>query len=185
MPILYEQVYDSEVQEKVRSRRYSVLAELKRLNFDELCFYSESVGALGFSPLGVWGFMGSMIALFNEVAKIQPNLSISTFHVMMVSRQHAAYACPFGLGVKFYTGFTDGTCIITANFESEAINNIREKIQKSAMPRAVETAWRDHQAWMNELAAQGKQKNEHISYTSAIELARREDDYMLKYGQSI
>ena len=185
MPITYQQTTDLEILDKVRQKHHSALHGLKLAGFEEYCFFAETVGMLGFSPLGLSGFLGMLIALFKEVAKVEGNLNVSVFNAVMVSKEHATYACPFGLGVKFYTRFTDGTCIISANFESPAINDENEKLYKFAASRTIGETWKSHRTWVEKLSAEGKQKSEPLSFAAYVKLAQSEDNYMLKRKNSI
>ena len=184
MPITYQQTADKEIHDQVRRKHSVNIHELKRLNFEEYYFFGENVQALGFSPLGLAGFLGTIVALFNEVAKIEGDLSVSVFNLVMASREHAAYACPFGLGVKFYTSFTDGTCVISANFDSPVIDDGREKLYKFALPQSIEATWNNHRILAEKLCAEGKQKTEHLSFADYLRLAQREDNYMLRIKNS-
>jgi len=180
MPITYEQTMEKEIHDRVRRKHRTILAELRGLNFTEYYFFGETVGMLGFSPLGCSGFFGMLVALFNEVTKIESNLGITLFNVVMGSRESATYASPFGLGVKFYTGFTDGTCVITGNFDSPAIHDRLEKLYKVAMPQSVAAAWSNHKELVDAFSAEGKQKSEPLSFAGYLKLVQREDAYMIK-----
>ena len=180
MPINYQPTTDSEIQDRVRKKHQSAIHELRRLNFTEYAFFGETVQALGFSPLGLAGVLGALVALFKEVATIERNLDITVFNVLMASRQDAAYAGPFGLGVKFYTSFTDGTCVISANFESPAIHDEMAKLYKFAAHQTIASAWLDHKEKVEKLCREGKQKVEHLSFAGFLQLVQREDDYMLR-----
>jgi|SRR6185503_15363987 len=180
MPITYEQTLDKEIHDRVRRKHGVIIDELKTLNFQEFYFFGETVGALGFSPLGCSGFLGMLVALFSEVTKIERNLGITLFNVVMGYRDYATYAGPFGLGVKFYTGFTDGTCLITANFSTPPIQDEREKLYKFAMEQSVADAWSIHRDWVDKLSREGKQKSEPLSFAGYLKLVQREDDYMVK-----
>src|SRR4030095_5158297 len=141
MPITYQQTDDQKIHERVRRKHEVIIHELKNLRFGEYYFFGETVGSLGFSPFGCSGFFGMLVALFAEVTKIERNLGITLFNIVMGSSHYATYACPFGLGVKFYTGFTDGTCIITANFKTPPIQDEQGKLYKFAMTQSVGDAW--------------------------------------------
>lgn len=180
MPVTYQQTTDSEIHDRVRRKHWVAINDLKSLKFEEAYFFGETVKALGFSPLGFAGFLGSLAALFNEVAKVDSSLSVSVFNLVMISKEYATYGCPFGLGVKFYTSFADGTCLITANFDTPGIKDNEEKLYKYALPQTVATAWLDHKKLVDNLCLEGKQKVEHLSFAGYLQLARREDDYMLK-----
>src|SRR6185436_11654608 len=52
MPITYQQTADQEIHNRVRRKHGAIINELKSLDFVEFYFFGETVGALGFSPLG-------------------------------------------------------------------------------------------------------------------------------------
>ncbi len=157
MAIEYQQAAPKKIEEQVRRKYQASINELKQLNFEELCFYSEGVPTLGMS-YGLAGLLGTFLALPNEVAKIGITLSVRLFHLVLVSKESTTYAIPFGLGVKFFTGFTDGTCVISATFESREIHDDNEKLYKSARPRSIAVAWTDHQNLVDKFCSEGKQR---------------------------
>ena len=185
MPIRYQQTADKEIHDQVRKKHQTVIQELKRLNFEEYSFFGETVQALGFIPLGLSGFLGALISMFKEVAKVESNLDVTIFNILMASREHGTYAGPFGLGVKFYTSFTDGTCVITANFESPAIADDGEKLYKYAVSQTVVSAWLHHKKWVEKLSLEGKQKIDHLSFADFLQQTQREDGYILKHRKTL
>src|SRR5215204_4840843 len=184
MPITYEQTADKEIHDRVRRKHETIINKLKSLNFGEFYFFGETVGALGFSPLGCSVFVGMLVALFNEVTKIERNLGITLFNVVMGSREYSTYAAPFGLGVKFYTGFSDGTCVITANFKTPAFQDDQEKLYKFAVAQSATAAWSIHKDWVDKLSLEGKERIEPLSFADYLKLVQREDEYMLKLKNS-
>jgi hypothetical protein len=185
MPINYQQTMDREIIDRVRKRRQQAMYALKQLHFDEYSFFGETVQAFGFSPMGVAGVFGMFFAIFNEVAKVAWNLDVTIFNVVMVSRTEAAYAAPFGLGVKYYTSFSDGSCVISANFESKTIHDEQQKLYKSAMTQTIESAWLGHKRQVESFCIKGKQKIEHLSFAGFLQLTQREDEYMLRQQDSL
>lgn len=181
MPITYQQTTDREIHARVMQKHHKKIGDLKRVGFEESYFFGETVRALGFIPLGLGGFFGTLIALFNEVTKVDGNLDVNIFNMVMVNKEYATYASPFGLGVKFYTSFTDGTCLISANFETPTIKDEQEKLYKFALPQIVVTAWFDHQKLVDKLCLGGKRKIEHLSFAGYLQLAQKEDEYILKH----
>lgn len=180
MPIDYQQTTDLEIHDKVRRKRHAVMDELKQLGFKEHGFYGETVHAFGFDPLGVAGVLGMLIALFKEVSRVERNLDVTIFNVVMSSREYRTYAGPFGLGVKFYTLFDDGTFIISTNFDTPAIQDKSERIHKVARAGSVSSCWAYHRQWVDGLSAEGKQKIEHLSVSEFLRLSQREDGYLMK-----
>lgn len=177
----YHPITDKEIQDKVRVKYRASIQTLKLLNFEELCFFSETARAFGLAN-GPVGLLGVLAALPREVSRIGKDLSASLFFPLLVSREYATYVCSFGLGTKFYTRFRDDTCVITANFDSPAIDSDREKLYKAARPGSIAEAWHHHRAWVTELIQGGKQINERLSFDEFAGLARKEDRYMLKPG---
>jgi len=167
------------MQGRVRHKYKATIDELSSLNFDELCFFSETTPAFGLSN-GLLGVLGVIAALPNEVSKIESDFSARLFFLLMVSREYDTYVSPFGLGVKFYTSFTDGTFVITANFDSPPINDDREKIYKFARASSIESAWKHHQSRVEQLIAAGKQKRYNLSFHDFVRLTKQEDNYMLR-----
>jgi hypothetical protein len=180
MAIQYQETTDREIHDRVRKKRRAVMEELVHLGFREHSFYGETVHAFGFDPLGLTGFLGMWIALFKEVTRVELNLDVTIFNVLMASREYAAYAGPFGLGVKFYTTFTDGTFIISANFDTPEIQDQNERIYKMASPGSISSSWSKHRQWVEKLCADGKQKVEHLSLADFLRLSQREDAYLMK-----
>jgi hypothetical protein len=185
MPIKYHQTMDKEILDRVRKRHQPAMQALQHLNFAEYGFFGETVQAMGFSPLGLSGFLGMLFAIFNEVSKVEWNLDVTIFNMVMASREDSAYAAPFGLGVKFYTSFTDGTCIISASFESQPIRDEQQKLYKFAASQTVESTWLSHKQQVDVFCTGGKQKIDHLSFAGFLQLAQREDDYMLQHKNSL
>jgi hypothetical protein len=71
MPIQYQQTTDREIHEQVRIKHKPFIHQLQALGFSEYSFFGETVQAFGFIPLGVLGVLGTLIALFKEVSKIE------------------------------------------------------------------------------------------------------------------
>ena len=179
MAVQYQLVTEMEVSDKVRKRYQSVIHELKSLGFEEMYFYTETMPILGVSS-GFSGVVGTLIAMANEESKMNKNLSVSLLHLVMASRDYATYVIPFGLGIKFYTSFTDGTCIISANYQSNPIKDDTQKLYKFARATSVEEIWKHHKTWVDKLVSEGKQKKDIFSFNNYISLVKREDESMLK-----
>jgi hypothetical protein len=184
MPIQYQQTTDTEIQDRVRQKRWTAIEELEKLHFKEYSFFGETVQALGFSNMGLAGFLGTLVALPFEVIKVDKNLDVTAFNAVLASREDATYAAPFGLWVKFYTSFTDGTCVISANFDTPIINDEKEKLYKSATRQTITSAWLNHKTWVDRLCQEGKQRVEHLSFAGFLQLTQREDEYLLKHKNS-
>lgn len=175
----YRQIADKGIEDRVRAKYQISINQLKRLNFEELCLFGESSWGFGLSN-GLLGPLGVLAALPSEVIRIGSDLTATAYFLLLVSREYDTYVSSFGLGTKFYTSFTDGTCVITANFDTAPIHDDQEKLYKFAQPCPLEDAWRQHQAKVAEFTAKGKQRKYHLSFDEFARLAHWEDTYMLK-----
>ncbi len=176
----YQQTTEQEIQARVRSRYRTQIDEIQALNFEELCFFSETLPALGLRH-GLAGLIGVLAALPFEVSRVSRDLRASAFYLLLVSREYDTYVSPFGLGTKFYTSFTDGTCVITGNFASQAINDDGEKLYKVCQPCSIAAAWEVHRNRIDALTAGGRQRQYRLSFDDYARLACREDDHMWKF----
>jgi hypothetical protein len=102
---------------------------------------------------------------------------VSGFHIAMVAREFSTYAVAHNLGVSFYTGFTDGTCLVSSNFDGVQINDEGQKLYKFSAPRSVQAAWSDHLDLVNKFLLEGKTVRDVISLVEYFSLLKRMDDY--------
>ena len=174
MRIAYHQTTQPEIVSRVRDRYAPEITLLKGMGFAELCFYTEAM--LPFSLLLLFPIVLLMRAQ-KEVIQIQSPLRIAVCCPILVAREHATYAVMMGYGVKFYTNFTDGTGLISANFPSFDILDQKGKLYKYAAPQpiAIESAWGLHRDRIESLRAEGKQVRNRIGFEDFVELSARED----------
>ena len=113
--IAYIQQLDPSIQSRVRRRYSDVCDTLTAQGFEELCFYSEQLGkysAVRYLPM-------TLLMLFKgEVLGGHGRFEAGGSYMLMRHRQPRTIALPLGLGVKLYTGFTDGTVLVSASFTS-------------------------------------------------------------------
>jgi hypothetical protein len=161
--VKYKQDTEEQILKKARSKYRETISVLTRMGFDELCFYSETHPFFGLS-FGLTGLIGNLTVLFKEVTKTRGFLSISAFYPLLVSKEYATYVHVFGLGVKFYTHFTDETSLISENFGKCHVSDEREKYYKFGEPRSIEAAWEFHRATVDRLRSEGKKTKDNICF---------------------
>ena len=169
--IAYVQQYDSNIQSRVRrrySRDYSTLAAQ---GFDELCFYSERLGsfsAVRYLPM-------TLLMLFKgEVLGGHGRFDAGGSYLLMRHRHPWTIALLLGLGVKLYTGFTDGTVLISANFDS-CLQPAGDTVIKHASALPLDEIWRLHQRRVEDVKGRGKQIVQALDFDRYVEMSRRED----------
>jgi hypothetical protein len=163
-----EETADPEVIGRVRSRYENELSTLDRLRFDPLCVYNESL--FPFSAV-VWFVPLFLMLFYREVLQIRSPLRVSTNHPLLIERAHATYGLVMGLGVKFYTGFTDGTILISANFPSRQIDDRERRIYKYAASASIHVAWQAHQERIAELQDKGKVLDQTLHFGTYVRIS--------------
>jgi hypothetical protein len=174
MPLaIYEQVVDPAMQERLRLRYRTEIAQLQALDFREFCWYSETV-----RPFSAVIYLIPLLAMVlkREVVRIRSPLRVVSFHPLLVHREQAVYAHIFGLGVKFYTRFEDTTGLVTANFESHLVPKGPSPLEKSGADMRIAEAWALHQEGMARAEAEGKAVDRSVRFEAYVEVARWEDE---------
>lgn len=161
----YTQLAPSEpISETVRYRFQPARIELIRLGFKELCCYRETTFP--------FGFFLYLPVLSQEIAKLHGLLRVSLHVILLTAQEYAAYALVFGMGVKFYTLFLDGTGLITANFETSTIQNEVKKLYKVGRPGSISDAWDFHRTEVQRLRQSGKQTKDTLSFANYVEFCQ-------------
>jgi hypothetical protein len=167
----YVQQHDLKVQSRVRRRYARECGELAAHGFEELCFYSEQLGPY----TGLLYFPMALLMLFKgEVLGGHGRFEVGGSYVLMYHRHPSAIALPLGLGTKLYTGFTDGTLIISASFAS-CLQPSGGTVVKHASKLPLDEAWRQHQQRVAAAEAQGKQVRPAFDFERYVEMSRQED----------
>src|SRR5262245_39226065 len=107
--ITYSQEFDPAIHERVRRRFRRESDALAANGFRELCFYNEQLGpwsAIAYSPVLL------TMRWQREVVRVRGRLEAIATFLLMSHGDPPTIALPFGLGVKLYTRFTDGTILI-------------------------------------------------------------------------
>ena len=170
--IAYVEQHDPHIQLRVRRRYSRECGALAAHGFEELCFYSEQLGAysaLKYLPL-------TLLMLFKrEVLGGHGRFDSGGSYVLMCNRHPWTIALPLGLGVKFYTGFTDGTVLISASFAS-CLHPDSGSVVKYASKLPLDEIWTRHQQRVEELEGQGKKVLQALDFGHYVEMSRHEDN---------
>jgi hypothetical protein len=109
---------DPGLQSRVRSRYAKDIEALARLGFRTLCSCVEQLGP--YSAILRLPMMLLMLS-FREVLLIRPPLRVAAASLLMTHPDPPTVALPMGMGVKFYSGFSDGSVLVTTSFQSYAV----------------------------------------------------------------
>jgi hypothetical protein len=163
--------HDPDIQTRVRRRYSRECGALLANGFDELCFYSERLGAysaLLYLPM-------TLLMLFKgEVLGGHGRFDLGGSYLLMRHRNPGTIALPLGLGIKLYTGFTDGTLLISASFAS-CLQSSGGSVVKHASKQSIDETWALHQRRVREAGGQGKQVLQTLDFDRFVEMSRQED----------
>ena len=151
-PIRYVEESDPQRQARVRTRFGQDIEALTRLGFRELCFYREEFGLFS-SWIGLPMFL--LMLFKREVVGLDMSLHVGASFILMCHNSPATIVLPMGLGIKFYSGFSDRTVLISANFPSCAASH-EAGVVKHASSMSADEAWTRHQQRVQELEHKGK-----------------------------
>ena len=169
--IAYVQQHNRKIQSRVRRRYSREHGALAARGFEELCFYSERLGTLSairYLPM-------TLLMLANrEVLGGHGRFDAGGSYVLMRHQHPATIALPLGLGIKLYTGFTNGAVLISANFES-ALQPAGDLIIKHSEKLPFEETWALHQRRVEEIENCGGQVVRSLDFDRYVEMSRKED----------
>lgn len=169
----YSEVTDLSLQSRVRSRYEREMTELRQQGFHHLAYTMEALGPLS----AVYQLPVLLLTLpKREVLVFPPPLRLAVANVLLAREGPSTIALCMGMGVKLYTGFGDGTLVISSTFQSRAIPNPTSPIIKTPPSPRVEQAWSTHREAVRALEAQGKEVRLDLSFQAYVLLSHREED---------
>ena len=182
----YSEITDTRIQTRVRTRYAAEIAALQELGFRCLAFKQEARGP--FSALLYLTVLPLMIRA-KEVLVFPFPLRLALVNILFVHSDPPAIASCMGLGVKFYTNFSDGCLLISSSLESHvalqepALQNLISKIIRTPPVRSVNQAWLSHRNRVTELAGIGKKVGNTASFADYVQISDREEAD-LRHAQS-
>ena len=170
--IAYVQQHDPGIQSRVRRRYSGACGTLTAHGFEELCFYSEQLGA--YSAVLCLP-MTLLMLVKGEVLGGHGRFEAGGSYVLMRHRHPWTIALPLGLGVKLYTGFIDGTVLVTASFTSY-LQPADGSVIKHASKLPLDETWTTHQRHVDEMEGQGKQVMRELDFDRYVQMSRQENN---------
>ncbi len=166
----YKQSYDKLIQDELKKRFCQNVEVLEQEGFRFFSLHQEVIWPFSvFLFFPVYALMAS-----NEYVRIETPLRITSYHLMYVSEEGATFAYIYGLGLKFYTKFIDGTWLV-----SNTIQSIRDEkvivLKRDTEAVTTEQIWKKHYTKIQELQAKGLQPARHVSFQDWAEVESRFD----------
>ena len=162
------------------------MARLEALGFRQLAFDLEARGpfsALLYLPLL------PIMRRAKEVLVFPFPLRLAAASVLFLHSKPSSFASCMGLGVKFYTNFSDHSLLISSTLASHAalqwsgVRDPKSHIVRSLPCTTLEEAWLSHKSRIAAMETTGKQINNTGSFADYVEISEREDAD-LKHAES-
>jgi hypothetical protein len=184
----YTEIKDFRLQSRVRTRYASDIAALETLGFRHLAFKLETrapFSALAYLPVL------PLMRRAKEVLVLPFPLRLAAANVLFIHPEPSTIASCMGLGVKFYTNFSDHSLLISSTLLSHAalqapgIQNPNSQIVRTPPCRALEEAWLSHKSQIAEMKATGKKIGSTSSFADYVEISEREEADLRHAGSAL
>src|SRR5713101_1751808 len=164
----YTEIADPSVQSRVRTRHASKIAPLQILGFHHFAFCLELLppfSAISKFPLVLMTF-GKEVLVFPKPARL------GIANILLSHSSPSSIAGITGLGIKFYSVFSDGTLLISSNYRSPLVPSPNSRIIKNPHCQTTEEAWLAHKQKAAELGAQGLTLRSLSSFADYVEIEK-------------
>lgn len=167
----YEINFDKAIADELKSRFRADISFLENLGFTFLNVFQETMwpfSLITFFPVYL------IMKLSNEMIGIRPPLRVASYGIVFASPAYGTYVHVFGLGCKFYTGFTDGTWLVTNSNLKSGSDTIVIQNRLDA-PEPTEKVWQRHLAQAEKMKTEGKIPDARLSFEAWAKIDRKID----------
>jgi hypothetical protein len=174
----YREITDPRLQSRVRTRYSREIAALETLGFRPFIYKCERLGP--FSALLQLPIV-FMMRRAKEVLVFPFPLRLGAGYVLMVHNEPFCIADCMGMGVKFYTRFSDKSLLISSTLESHRafqeiiLQDSNVQVIRTVPCHTPEQAWLSHKGRTQEMEAAGKVACNTASFADYVEISRQED----------
>jgi hypothetical protein len=168
----YAEVSDPTLQTRICARYEREMSCLRELGFRNVVYYRETLGP--FSAIRLL-LITLMCLIKREVLLFPFPLRLASAHPLLFHTDSPAIVLCTGLGIKIYTGFTDGTLLISSDYPSHRTPSHNSAVTRNPASHSIQDAWYLHQKRTRELAHRGKSPQTGLSFQSYIKFSEREE----------
>lgn len=158
------------IEELIRTRYQSEIEHLRAIGFNPLFSLGESF-SLFRAFLVFPALVFALMWIKREVLTIQGGTELILAYPVFGDKDKTAFAFPFGLGVKFYTAFQDGTLLVSKSFKDRTPES--PALVKQGREGSICDTWTEHQNRIRELEAEGKRVDRQTSFDFFSDIVRR------------
>jgi hypothetical protein len=137
----YSQITDLRLQARIRDRYQHEIAKLENLGFRHLAYCLETLGP--YSAILQFPIIPYAL-LKREILQLVRPLRIAIANIILFQTNPPAFALCMGMGIKFYSAFSDGTLLISSDFISRVAPRSEPPIIRLCSKTTPGMAWSKH-----------------------------------------
>jgi Zn-dependent protease len=164
----YSEVTDPNIQSRVRARHSAKIAALESLGFQQFAYRLEVL-----PPYSAISNLPLIPHIYTKEVLVFPKpIRLGTANILLTHSNPSSIAVIIGLGVKFYSVFSDGTLLISSSFHSAFAPGPNSRIIKNLHCQTAEAAWQAHKQKVAELGALGLTVRNLSSFADYLEIEK-------------
>jgi len=174
----YTEIMDPKLQGRLCKRYSGEIAILHALGFKTLAYKLETLEPFSaVSRLLIVLLMRTQ----GEVLTFPFPLRLACGHPLLVHSEPSSIADCMGMGVKFYTNFSDHSLLISSTLQShialqsDVVRTSNLQIVRNYPSRTPEEAWVSHKRRTKEMEAQGKTICNTSTFADYVDISKREE----------
>lgn len=169
----YSQITNIRIQSRIEKRYEPEITALKSLGFHHLAYCQEDHGP--FSALSQFPIIP--LALSNrELLIISWPFRLTSANVLLSTDYPASIALCMGMGIKFYSAFSDGTVMISSNFRSSLVPREGVKLIRLPSQPTLNETWSSHKAEALRKSRKLEFLSENLSFGDYVLMSAFEED---------
>jgi Zn-dependent protease len=164
----YTEITDPSIQSRVRARHSSKLSSLQALGFQHFSYRLEAL-----PPYSAISKFPIILLMWSKEVLVFPKPArLGVANMLMIHSTPSTIAECLGLGIKFYSVFSDGTLLISSSYRSALAPSSNSQIIQNPQCQTSEEAWLVHQQKIAELGAQGLTLRSFSSFADYVGIER-------------
>jgi len=164
----YTEITDPSIQSRVRTRHNLKIAPLQALGFQHFSYRLEAL-----PPYSAISKFPIVLMMFSKEVLVFPKPArLGIANILLTHSTPSTIAECLGLGVKFYSVFSDGTLLISSSFRSALAPPSNSQIIQNPHCQNADEAWSAHRQKAAQLGAQGSTARNLASFADYVEIER-------------
>jgi hypothetical protein len=169
----YSLISNEATQSRLEKRYEYEISSLENLGFRHLAYCLEDHGPYS----ALTQFLVIPLAFSKrEILIFKWPFRLASANVLLSTQNPSSIALCMGMGIKFYSSFSDGTLIISSDFISSAIPHTGSKITRLQPQRTLKDTWAFHKAEVHSRLQDANPLAEVMKFEHYVKMSELEED---------